>query len=69
LQAVNSFFGTLRVSTFFASVGEFSSFSGFLVLAGVYTLPSYLSAETQDLIQRMLAVDPIQRISISEIRY
>uniref|UniRef100_A0A6A7GAJ8 non-specific serine/threonine protein kinase n=1 Tax=Hirondellea gigas TaxID=1518452 RepID=A0A6A7GAJ8_9CRUS len=38
------------------------------IKAGVYTIPSYLSTETQDLIQRMLAVDPIQRISIAEIR-
>eukprot|EP00479_Gromia_sphaerica_P001197 TRINITY_DN11362_c0_g1_i1.p2 TRINITY_DN11362_c0_g1~~TRINITY_DN11362_c0_g1_i1.p2 ORF type:complete len:59 (+),score=7.29 TRINITY_DN11362_c0_g1_i1:152-328(+) len=31
-------------------------------------MPSYLSRHIQDLIHRMLAVDPIKRISIAEIR-
>ncbi|KAI5805678.1 BcSNF1, Snf1-like protein kinase [Geopyxis carbonaria] len=35
---------------------------------GKYSLPSYLSPEAKDLISRMLIVNPIQRITINEIR-
>lgn len=35
---------------------------------GIYTLPSYLSAEAKHLLSSMLVVDPVKRITISEIR-
>ena len=35
---------------------------------GVYHLPNYLSASAKDLISRMLIVDPLKRISMSELR-
>lgn len=35
---------------------------------GIYTLPSHLSTETKELLSRMLVVDPVKRITISEIR-
>merc|ERR1719198_522568 len=35
---------------------------------GVYHLPNYLSAPAKDLISRMLIVDPLKRISMSELR-
>ncbi|KGN50804.2 SNF1-related protein kinase catalytic subunit alpha KIN10-like isoform X2 [Cucumis sativus] len=35
---------------------------------GVYKLPSYLSAEASNLISSMLVVDPLRRISITQIR-
>lgn len=35
---------------------------------GVYSLPSYLSPETKYLLSQMLIVDPVKRITISEIR-
>ncbi|KAL1914652.1 uncharacterized protein VTP21DRAFT_8063 [Calcarisporiella thermophila] len=35
---------------------------------GIYTLPSYLSPETKQLLQLMLVVDPLKRITIQEIR-
>eukprot|EP01083_Nonionella_stella_P042487 114722_1 len=38
------------------------------IKGGVYTMPSYLSPGARDLIPQMLGVDPIQRISIAEIR-
>lgn len=34
---------------------------------GVYNMPGYLSHEAQDLISRMLAVDPVKRITVPEI--
>ncbi|KAH9830424.1 snf 1 [Rhodofomes roseus] len=34
---------------------------------GVYTMPHYLSPDAQDLISRMLAVDPVKRITVPEI--
>lgn len=38
------------------------------IKAGIYTLPSHLSALARDLIPRMLVVDPVKRITIREIR-
>ncbi|KAA8542473.1 hypothetical protein F0562_023391 [Nyssa sinensis] len=38
------------------------------IKAGMYTLPSHLSAGARDLIPRMLLVDPMKRITIPEIR-
>jgi len=35
---------------------------------GKYSMPSYLTADAKDLISRMLVVNPIQRITIAEIR-
>ncbi|CAD6937009.1 unnamed protein product [Tilletia caries] len=35
---------------------------------GVYMLPSFLSGETKSLLQSMLVVDPVKRITIAEIR-
>lgn len=35
---------------------------------GIYTLPSYLSPEAKHLLSSMLVVDPVKRITISEIR-
>lgn len=35
---------------------------------GIYTLPSYLSAEAKHLLSSMLVVDPVKRITIAEIR-
>lgn len=35
---------------------------------GIYTLPSYLSPETRQLLSSMLVVDPVKRITIAEIR-
>ena len=34
---------------------------------GVYNKPSYLSPEARDLLERMLAVDPVKRITVPEI--
>lgn len=36
--------------------------------SGIYTLPSYLSAEAASLLSAMLVVDPVKRITIQEIR-
>ena len=38
------------------------------IKGGVYTLPSYLSPGAEDLVQSMLRTDPLERISIEEIR-
>ncbi|KAG2283813.1 hypothetical protein Bca52824_055033 [Brassica carinata] len=38
------------------------------IKGGIYTLPSHLSPDARDLIPRMLIVDPVKRITISEIR-
>ncbi|XP_059303637.1 serine/threonine protein kinase OSK1-like [Lycium ferocissimum] len=38
------------------------------IKGGLYTLPSHLSPLARDLIPRMLIVDPMKRISISDIR-
>ena len=38
------------------------------IKAGMYSLPSHLSALTRDLIPRMLVVDPMKRITIAEIK-
>jgi carbon catabolite-derepressing protein kinase len=38
------------------------------VTEGKYSMPSYLSPDAKDLISRMLVVNPIQRITIAEIR-
>ncbi|KAL9937883.1 hypothetical protein V8E36_003428 [Tilletia maclaganii] len=35
---------------------------------GIYSLPSYLSPEAKSLLQSMLVVDPVKRITIAEIR-
>jgi 5'-AMP-activated protein kinase, catalytic alpha subunit len=39
------------------------------IRGGMYSLPSHLSELARDLIPRMLVVDPMKRITISEIRY
>ncbi|KAF9602448.1 hypothetical protein IFM89_027577 [Coptis chinensis] len=39
-----------------------------LLLGGIYTLPSPLSAGARDLIPRLLVVDPMKRMTIPEIR-
>ncbi|PWN31029.1 Pkinase-domain-containing protein [Jaminaea rosea] len=36
--------------------------------SGIYSLPSYLSAEASSLLSSMLIVDPVKRITINEIR-
>jgi 5'-AMP-activated protein kinase catalytic alpha subunit len=38
------------------------------IKSGMYSLPSHLSQSARELILRMLVVDPIKRISISEVR-
>ena len=38
------------------------------VKSGLYFLPSSLSEDTQDLIKRMLVVDPEKRITMEEIK-
>ena len=38
------------------------------VKSGVFNMPGYLPLDLQDLIKRMLTVDPIERISIEEIK-
>ena len=38
------------------------------IKGGIYTLPSYVSPGARDLISRMLLVDPLKRITMSEIR-
>ena len=38
------------------------------VKSGVYTMPPFLHKDVQDLISRMLVVDPAKRISMDEIR-
>ncbi|XP_030531486.1 SNF1-related protein kinase catalytic subunit alpha KIN10-like isoform X3 [Rhodamnia argentea] len=38
------------------------------VKSGVYTLPSHLTTGARDLIERMIVVDPLKRITIPEIR-
>lgn len=38
------------------------------MIGGIYTLPSFLSPETKYLLTSMLVVDPMKRITISEIR-
>jgi len=38
------------------------------IRGGIYTLPSHLSSGARDLIQRMLVVDPMKRMTIPEIR-
>lgn len=38
------------------------------IKGGIYTLPSYLSDTSRDLISKMLITDPLKRISIAEIR-
>ncbi|KAG5440429.1 hypothetical protein PCK2_000562 [Pneumocystis canis] len=35
---------------------------------GIYTIPSFLSSEAKELLSQMLVVDPIQRITLQEIR-
>ncbi|KDN35680.1 Pkinase-domain-containing protein [Tilletiaria anomala UBC 951] len=35
---------------------------------GIYSIPSYVSAEARQLLQSMLVVDPVKRITIAEIR-
>lgn len=38
------------------------------VKAGQYSIPKYVAPEVQDLIRRMLVVDPKERITLAEIR-
>ena len=38
------------------------------IKGGIYNLPSHLSPGARDLIPRMLLVDPLQRITLPEIR-
>lgn len=38
------------------------------IKSGMYSLPSHLGADTRDLVPRMLVVDPMKRITISEIK-
>mmetsp|Transcript_17550 Transcript_17550/g.35126 ORF Transcript_17550/g.35126 Transcript_17550/m.35126 type:complete len:500 (-) Transcript_17550:248-1747(-) len=38
------------------------------IKGGVYTMPGYLSEGCRDLIPRMLVVDPLQRITVSQLR-
>jgi 5'-AMP-activated protein kinase catalytic alpha subunit len=39
------------------------------IKGGMYTVPSHLSDQAKDLIPRMLMVDPLQRITLDEIKY
>jgi 5'-AMP-activated protein kinase catalytic alpha subunit len=39
------------------------------IKSGIYSIPSYLSEPSRDMLQRMLVVDPLERITIPEIRY
>lgn len=41
----------------------------YLMLGGVFRLPSFLSGSLKDLLSQMLAVDPLKRITIPEIMY
>jgi len=38
------------------------------IKGGIYTLPGHIGESTKDLIAKMLVVDPLQRITITEIR-
>ena len=38
------------------------------IKGGVYTMPGYLSEGCRDLIPRMLVVDPLQRITVNQLR-
>lgn len=38
------------------------------ILAGNYNIPHFVSPQAQDLISRMLRVDPLQRITVTEIK-
>jgi 5'-AMP-activated protein kinase catalytic alpha subunit len=38
------------------------------IKGGVYSLPTYLSEQARDLIPKMLVVDPLQRISLADIK-
>eukprot|EP00294_Goniomonas_avonlea_P000104 CAMPEP_0114556064 /NCGR_PEP_ID=MMETSP0114-20121206/9094_1 /TAXON_ID=31324 /ORGANISM="Goniomonas sp, Strain m" /LENGTH=517 /DNA_ID=CAMNT_0001741253 /DNA_START=16 /DNA_END=1569 /DNA_ORIENTATION=- len=38
------------------------------IKGGIYSLPSYLSEQSRDLIPKLLVVDPLQRLTIAEIR-
>lgn len=38
------------------------------ILAGNYSIPHFVSPQAQDLISRMLRVDPLQRITVTEIK-
>ncbi len=38
------------------------------ILAGTYSVPHFVSPQAQDLISRMLKVDPLQRITVTEIK-
>ena len=38
------------------------------ILGGTYVMPPELPAPVKDLIQRMLVVDPLRRITIAEIK-
>lgn len=38
------------------------------IKGGIYTLPGHIGEPTKDLIAKMLVVDPLQRITIAEIR-
>ncbi|KAG0076387.1 Protein kinase [Linnemannia elongata] len=40
----------------------------YVMLCGIYSLPSFLSPETKYLLTSMLVVDPLKRITIAEIR-
>lgn len=52
----------------FESGGSSSFISNSRISGGIYSLPSYLSSEAKHLLSSMLIVDPVKRITISEIR-
>lgn len=39
------------------------------IKGGIFSLPIHLSLELSDLLNRMLQVDPVKRITIAQIRY
>lgn len=51
-----------------ADIFYFLSIPHVFFSGGIYSLPSYLSSEAKHLLSSMLVVDPVKRITISEIR-
>lgn len=60
-EYIPSLFKKIRCTKYFAFYCD--------CLAGVFEMPQYVSAACKDLINAMLVVDPLKRITISEIRY
>lgn len=40
-----------------------------IIIGGIFTIPSYVSNDAKEVLYAMLNVDPVKRISIQEIRF